>query len=64
MENKITKTDNTLIADNTYKQLLSKLGQVIAEGRKQVLKAVNTTRIYLRRTASEQQAVVDEVITW
>ncbi len=47
MENKITKTDKTLIADSTYKQLLSEIGQVIAEGRKQVLKAVNTTMLQM-----------------
>ena len=26
--------------------------------------SIETTRIYLRRTASEQQAIVDKVITW
>jgi len=26
--------------------------------------SIETTRIYLRRTASEQQAIVDEVVTW
>ena len=26
--------------------------------------SIETTRIYLRRTASEQQAIVDRVITW
>ena len=26
--------------------------------------SIETTRIYLRRTASEQQAVVDAVVTW
>jgi len=26
--------------------------------------SIETTRIYLRRTASEQQAIVDKIITW
>ena len=26
--------------------------------------SIETTRIYLRRTSSEQQAIVDKVITW
>ncbi len=26
--------------------------------------SIETTRIYLRRTASEQQAIVDEIVTW
>ena len=26
--------------------------------------SIETTRIYLRRTASEQQEIVDEVVTW
>ena len=26
--------------------------------------SIETTRIYLRRTAAEQQAIVDKVITW
>ena len=26
--------------------------------------SIETTRIYLRRTASEQQTIVDKVITW
>ena len=26
--------------------------------------SIETTRIYLRRTASEQQAIVDRIITW
>ena len=26
--------------------------------------SIETTRIYLRRTASEQQSIVDKVITW
>ena len=26
--------------------------------------SIETTRIYLRRTASEQQAIVDKVVTW
>jgi site-specific recombinase XerD len=26
--------------------------------------SIETTRIYLRRTASEQQALVDEIVTW
>lgn len=26
--------------------------------------SIETTRIYLRRTASEQQEIVDRVITW
>ncbi len=25
---------------------------------------IETTRIYLRRTSSEQQAIVDEIVTW
>jgi hypothetical protein len=49
VENKITKIDNTLIADSTYKQLLSEIGQVIAEGGKQVLKAVNTTMLLMQK---------------
>ena len=26
--------------------------------------SIETTRIYLRKTASEQQAIVDKVVTW
>ena len=26
--------------------------------------SIETTRIYLRRSSSEQQAIVDKVITW
>ena len=26
--------------------------------------SIETTRIYLRRTASEQQALVDKIVTW
>ncbi len=26
--------------------------------------SIETTRIYLRRTANEQQTIVDKVITW
>lgn len=26
--------------------------------------SIETTRIYLRRTASEQQEIVDTVVTW
>ena len=26
--------------------------------------SIETTRIYLRRTASEQKALVDEIVTW
>lgn len=26
--------------------------------------SIETTRIYLRRSSSEQQQIVDEVITW
>ena len=26
--------------------------------------SIETTRIYLRRTANEQQEIVDKVITW
>ena len=26
--------------------------------------SIETTRIYLRKTASEQQAIVDKIITW
>jgi site-specific recombinase XerD len=26
--------------------------------------SIETTRIYLRRTASEQQAIVDKIVTW
>ena len=26
--------------------------------------SIETTRIYLRRTASEQQAIIDKIITW
>ncbi len=26
--------------------------------------SIETTRIYLRRTSSEQQAIVDKIVTW
>lgn len=26
--------------------------------------SIETTRIYLRKTASEQQAIVDKIVTW
>ncbi len=26
--------------------------------------SIETTRIYLRRTASEQQSIVDKIVTW
>lgn len=42
MENEIIKTEEAKPVNGAYKQLLTDIGQLIADGRKQVLSAVNT----------------------
>ena len=48
-------------------EVARKTGTHLAGSRREVGKgheSIETTRIYLRRTASEQQEIVDTVVTW
>ena len=47
MENEIIKTEETQPVNGAYKQLLTDIGQLIANGRKRVLSAVNTTMLQM-----------------
>lgn len=47
MENEIIKTEEAQPMNGAYKQLLTDIGQLIANGRKQVLSAVNTTMLQM-----------------
>ena len=47
MENEIIKTEEMQPSNGAYKQLLTDIGQLITDGRKQVLFAVNTAMLQM-----------------
>lgn len=49
---------------NKFKNFLDKFNDISLLADLMGHESIETTRIYLRRTASEQQAIVDKIITW
>ena len=58
------KTDETRRSHRFAKNFLEKYNDIAFLADLMGHESIETTRIYLRRTATEQQQIVDKIVTW